>query len=256
MIGLVASLLLVGILWYFFRTSNAVPVLMFHKIDPEHQDSLTVSVQQFEQRMQWLLDHHYQPITLEQLVASVDHKQPLPPRPVLITFDDAYVNNLTYALPVLQRLNLTAVLFVPTAFVGQCNQWDGCTEPLMTTEQLKQLAPTFELALHSHQHLNYKNLLINDIQADLTQNISAFDALGIPYIRAFAYPYGGRPKDRATKRAMQDTMQQAGIRIAFRIGNRRNRFPVNNRFEWQRLDIRGTDSMVRFVRQVRFGKLI
>ncbi|RYZ15837.1 MAG: hypothetical protein EOP49_52480, partial [Sphingobacteriales bacterium] len=204
MIGLVASLLLVGILWYFFRTSNAVPVLMFHKIDPEHQDSLTVSVQQFEQRLQWLLNHHYQPITLEQLVAAVDQKQPLPPRPVLITFDDAYVNNLTYALPVLQRLNLTAVLFVPTAFIGQCNQWDGCTESLMTTEQLKQLAPTFELALHSHRHLNYKTLSVSDIQADLTHNITAFDALGIPYVRAFAYPYGGRPKDRATKRAMQE----------------------------------------------------
>ena len=89
MMGLVAVLLLVGILWYFFRTSKALPVLMFHKIDPERQDSLTVSVQQFEQRLQWLTDHHYQTITLEQLVALVEQHQPLPPRPVLITFDDA-----------------------------------------------------------------------------------------------------------------------------------------------------------------------
>ena len=256
MIWLGASLVAVFIVWYFLRTSSGLPVLMFHKVDPERQDSLTVSIQQFELQLQWLKNRNYQTITLEQLITSVEQQKPLPARSILITFDDAYVNNLTHALPVLQRFGMNAVLFVPTAFVGKCNEWDGCTEPLMSADQLKQLLPTFELALHSHQHLNYKTVTLSDIQADITQNRTAFDALQLPYGWALAYPYGGRPKDSATKRAMKDIMQQLGIRLAFRIGNRLNRFPVGDRFELQRLDIRGTDSMARFARKVRFGKLI
>lgn len=256
MMWLLAGLVAVGLVWYFFRTSKALPVLMFHKIDAERQDALTVSVAQFEQQLQWLQAHRYQSITLEQLTAAVDQEKPLPARSVLITFDDAYVNNLTHALPVLQSFRMNAVLFVPTAFVGQCNQWDGCTEPLMTAEQLRQLQPTFELALHSHQHLNYKHLNATEIQTDLARNTAAFDALKVPYARAFAYPYGGRPKNPALNEAMKTVLNESGIRLAFRIGNRLNRFPVNDRFELQRLDIRGTDSVARFARKVRFGKIL
>lgn len=256
MMWLVAILLVSCLVWYFFRTSNTLPVLMFHKIDPERQDFLTVSAPQLEQQLQWLQTRHYQPVTLQEVIAAQQQNRPLPARSVLITFDDAYVNNLDYALPLLQRFRMKAVLFVPTAFVGQCNEWDGCTDPLMTSDQLRQLLPTFELALHSHRHLNYKHLNSNEIKEDLNQNIAAFEKLGLPYTRAFAYPYGGRPKDPATKRAMQEVMEQSGIQLAFRIGNRLNRFPLRNRFELQRLDIRGTDSLAVFARKVRFGKLL
>ncbi|MGA0555848.1 polysaccharide deacetylase family protein [Larkinella sp. VNQ87] len=255
MIGLSVLVLVGGAVWYFFRTSKALAVLMFHKIDPERQDSLTVSVRQLEQQLAWLQTHRYQIVTLRDVMTAIDQNRPLPPRSVLLTFDDGYVNNLTYALPVLQRFGRQAVVFVPTAFVGQCNQWDGCTEPLMNPEQLRQLLPTFELALHSHQHLNYKNRSADEIRTDLQQNLNAFDALNLPYVRAFAYPYGGRPNDPAIKQAMQQAMTEAGIRVAFRIGNRLNRFPIQNRYELQRLDIRGTDSLARFVRKVRWGKL-
>jgi peptidoglycan/xylan/chitin deacetylase (PgdA/CDA1 family) len=256
MIWLGVSLLVGYLVWHFFRTVNALPVLMFHKVDAEQQDALTVSVPQLEQQLAWLQAHHYQTVTLKQLIAKVERQQPLPARPVLITFDDAYVNNLTLALPVLQRFGMNAVLFVPTAFVGKCNEWDGCTEPLMTSDQLKQLLPTFELALHSHEHLNYKNRTVPEIQADISRNMTTFDTMNLPYARAFAYPYGGRPKDITIKKAMKDAMQRSGIQLAFRIGNRLNRFPVGDRFELQRLDIRGTDSLAQFVRKVRFGKLI
>ncbi|GAB3261992.1 hypothetical protein GCM10027347_27390 [Larkinella harenae] len=229
---------------------------MFHKVDPEQHDALTVSVDQLTQQLTWLKTNHYQTITLEQLTAAVAFKQPLPARSVLITFDDAYLNNLLYAHPVLEQFGMRAVLFVPTAFVGQCNEWDGCTDPLLTTEQLRQMQPTFELALHSHRHLNYKKLSATEIQTDLEQNIAAFEALDLPHHLAFAYPYGGRPKDPATRQVMQQVMQQLKIPLAFRIGNRLNRFPVSNRYELQRLDIRGTDSINAFIRKVRWGKLL
>ena len=51
MIGLGALVIVGGAVWYFFRTSKALAVLMFHKIAPERQDALTVSIEQLEQQL-------------------------------------------------------------------------------------------------------------------------------------------------------------------------------------------------------------
>jgi peptidoglycan/xylan/chitin deacetylase (PgdA/CDA1 family) len=174
---------------------------------------------------------------------------------VLLTFDDAYVSTLTHALPLLRRFGMTAVVFVPTAHVGGSNEWDGGGEPLMDVEQLRQLAPTFELALHSHRHPNYRRLGADAIRTDLFDNVAAMRATGLPFLPAFAFPYGGRPKDRATNEAMRDAMRQAGIKLAFRIGGRLNRLPLRDRYEVQRIDINGTDTMRSFARKVRLAKI-
>jgi len=50
------------------------------------------------------------------VLATVRHGRPLPPRAVLITFDDAYLDFAEHAWPVLRRLSLPATLFVPTAY--------------------------------------------------------------------------------------------------------------------------------------------
>ncbi|WP_128546413.1 polysaccharide deacetylase family protein [Larkinella soli] len=233
-----------------------MPVLMYHKIHPDRPDALTVTVPQFEAQLDWLRKNRYRTVSLQQLTDAVEHNRPLPARTVLITFDDAYVNNLTYALPLLRRFDMRAAVFVPTAYLGGFNEWDGGTEPLLNPEQLREMMPVFELALHSHRHRNYKTLPLPEMEADIRENLAAFQRLDLPFIPALAYPYGGRPKDPAQKLAMQDILRKAGVGLAFRIGNRLNRFPAADRFELQRLDIRGTDSMGRFVRKIRFGKLL
>jgi hypothetical protein len=43
--------------------------------------------------------------------------------------------------------------------------------------------------------------------------------------------------------------------MAFRIGNRVNRFPFKNKFEIQRIDIKGQDSLTTFKWKLRLGKL-
>jgi peptidoglycan/xylan/chitin deacetylase (PgdA/CDA1 family)/glycosyltransferase involved in cell wall biosynthesis len=52
------------------------------------------------------------------VLASLDGGPALPPRPVLVTFDDAYRNNLEFAKPILEELGIPMTLFVPTDFVG------------------------------------------------------------------------------------------------------------------------------------------
>lgn len=230
---------------------------MYHKVDPERSDRLTVMVSQLAEQLDYLSSAGYHFVPLEAVLAYFNGSgTALPERPVLITFDDGYRNNLIYALPVLQRQHIPAVVFVPTAFIGEKNNWDGGTDPLMTVDELRHLTRHgVELAYHSHQHLNYRHLSADEIGDDIRENMSAAHTLDLPFSPAFAYPYGGRPRDMATYRGMQAAMREVGIQLAFRIGNRINSLPFNNPLEINRIDVRGTDSFSLFKRKVSRGRL-
>ena len=259
-----AMLLFVAILGFILHNrQQGLRVLMYHKVDPTHTDMLTVTIEQLREHLAFLQTAGYSIITMPQLLAfTQDKTNSLPKRPVLITFDDAYENNLIYALPILKEHHTPATIFVPTAFVGGVNEWDSngglsTADILLTAGQLKGLTlNNISLAYHSHRHINYKHTALADIKSDLQANIQTAQSLDLPMVAAFAYPYGGRPKKDLPNMAMQQEMERLGIQLAFRIGNRINPLPIRQRYDINRIDVRGTDSMADFKRKVRWGKLI
>jgi peptidoglycan/xylan/chitin deacetylase (PgdA/CDA1 family)/glycosyltransferase involved in cell wall biosynthesis len=111
-----------GIFAMFRRTNRErLTVLLYHGVrgaaGPEQIDNLHVPESEFRRQMKWLR-RKFTPVTLDQALAGLEGRSPLPNRPVLVTFDDAYRNNLTVAAPILSELGIPAVLFVPTQFVG------------------------------------------------------------------------------------------------------------------------------------------
>ncbi len=107
-----------------------VPILMYHSIsdDPEPGVSpyyrVNASPAVFRQHMQFLADHDYHTISLDQLVSA------FPKKPVVLTFDDGFRDFYTEAFPVLQEHGFTATVFLPTAFIGgsrsvQGSRFDG-----------------------------------------------------------------------------------------------------------------------------------
>jgi peptidoglycan/xylan/chitin deacetylase (PgdA/CDA1 family) len=126
----------------------------------------------------------------------------------------------------------------------------------MSVEQLKSIDhDVVEIGLHSCDHKNFKNLTPAQIDADVRENIASLKTMGIPFVPAFAYPYGGRPKDKTTYKSMAESFSNAGIKLAFRIGNRVNRLPIRNAFEVKRISIRGTDSMWTFRTKLTKGRV-
>jgi peptidoglycan/xylan/chitin deacetylase (PgdA/CDA1 family) len=103
-------------------------VLTYHHIaepdpvypyDPEVADA---TPRDFRQQL-GVLRRHFSVIDVEALCAAIgsDNKidaRRLPPNPVLITFDDAYLSCRDTAVPMLQEHGFTAVFFVPTGYVG------------------------------------------------------------------------------------------------------------------------------------------
>lgn len=249
-------LLLIGIqTMTLMPKPQGIRVLMYHKVSTEKSDYLTVTTAQLESHLKHLQSLDYQYITAQQLLDFYLEKKPLPDRPVLLTFDDGYVNNLEWAYPILKRYDAKATIFIPSSFVGDTNVWDKGNDRIMTVAQLKNLDPSvFELALHSHAHNNFKNMPLETIEHDVQQNIAFFRGNHIPFTPVLAYPYGGRPKG-ADFSKMVEMLKKHNIKAAFRIGNWVNAFTTHELYELKRIDIRGTDSLEDFKKKVKKGRV-
>jgi peptidoglycan/xylan/chitin deacetylase (PgdA/CDA1 family) len=230
---------------------------MYHKVAGSMPDSLTTTADMLELELAYLAEKGYQTISFLDLKESVETGKNLPKKPVIITFDDAYVNFRTHALPVLQRLQLKATLFVPVAFMGKTNLWDHGNEKILSVEELKQIQDDgkIEIGIHSFLHRSYAEMAPEDMKEDLE---NCFNTLAFHHIRTsrvLAYPYGGYPKkDTELKDLMKELFKKMDLWFAVRIGNRINPIPLKDRYEIKRIDIRGTDSFRTFRTKLTHGR--
>lgn len=107
-----------------------VLVLNYHMVNRMFI-SLAIDPEDFDWQMKYLVDHGYHTISPEELYAFLEGKGTLPDRPVLITFDDGYVDNYTNAYPILKKYNLKATIFIVTGFVSERKgylTWDQLRE--------------------------------------------------------------------------------------------------------------------------------
>ncbi len=235
--------------WFFRR---GLRVLMYHRTSLVMADEQTVPAMQFRRQLMWLRAEGFEFVTVADVM-----KGALSERSVLVTFDDAYLDTFEIAAPILRELNVPAVVFVPTAFVGQKSSWDSDALPLMNLPQLQALASGgFEIGLHSHRHQNYATLTAAQVAADVRESLAVLNEGGVPPVPALAYPYGGRPRGEQALRAMKSELAANGVRLAFRIGNRINRLPLSDVLEVQRLSVRGDCDFSSFQRKIRWGRLL
>ncbi len=89
-----------------------LPIIMYHSLlkDPQLAGPYVLSPAQFEDDLLYLKQHGYETVSSAQLMDFVHGRGELPPKPVMITFDDGQYNNLLYGLPLLQKYGMHAVL--------------------------------------------------------------------------------------------------------------------------------------------------
>ena len=135
-LGVVAALILsVFFALLFFDNRNAVPVLNYHQINDTEKNSLTVNTEQFAAQMKYLHDAGYTTITMTDMLNAWDNGAPLPDRPVIITFDDGYMDNYRHAFPILKQYGHKATVFIVTDYVNTYPNyitWDNAREMLQS----------------------------------------------------------------------------------------------------------------------------
>jgi peptidoglycan/xylan/chitin deacetylase (PgdA/CDA1 family) len=181
-------------------TANAspIPILVYHQIAEAPKKGapfrgLYVSPAAFARQMALLKLLGYQGLSMTDVQPYLrGEKQG---KVVGITFDDGYLNNLTNALPALQKHGFSSTCYVVDGLLGQTNVWDsqiGIDQtPLMTAEELLQWqAGGQEVGAHTKDHVDLS--VISELAAwkQIANSKPALQTLlGKPVIH-FCYPYG------------------------------------------------------------------
>jgi peptidoglycan/xylan/chitin deacetylase (PgdA/CDA1 family)/glycosyltransferase involved in cell wall biosynthesis len=140
----------------------------------------------------------------------------LPRRPVLVTFDDGYVDLATEALPVLDAEGVPAAVFAVSALLGGTNEWDQAIGApaleLLDAKQLAELVPHgIDIGGHGRTHRPLRSLPPDQLEQETHGAVAELVAQGLPTPRVFSYPHG--EYDAAACAAVRD----AGMEAAFTV---------------------------------------
>jgi len=175
----------------------SLPILMYHSISAEGPAATAryrVSPQAFETQLGYLRDAGFTSVPLGQWLSAVRRRQPLPPRPVVITFDDGYRDFEANAWPVLQRYGFGALVFLVADLIGDTARWDadhGEPLPLMGWSEIRRLVSQgIEFGAHSATHRPMTGLTPAEIAREAIRSRVVIER-GLGHgVEAFAYPYG------------------------------------------------------------------
>jgi peptidoglycan/xylan/chitin deacetylase (PgdA/CDA1 family) len=208
------------------------PILLYHKIiDDEPVSRYNVYPADFTQQMQALKDWGYTPIPISMLEGVIRKGGKLPPRPIVITFDDGHLNVFQNAFPVMQQHGFIGVTYI----VANRFEADGFTG---VNELNEMIAAGWEIGSHTYTH---PDLTLNHPIANFEVKQSRFDIakrLDID-VRTFAYPFGKFDEVIAGK------VFDAGYKAAMGLGRSWIHTP-DTRFYLSRIEIHGGWTIEQF----------
>lgn len=180
----------------------AIPVLMYHSVSDVATRGFrtwAVPAQQFDDQMQHLFESGYTTLTVSELFEA-RRRGAVPQRCVLLTFDDAFEDFSSTALPIMEKYGIKSTLFVPTAFVEGTSRWlrniGEEDRSIMSWQQILDAAERgVEIGAHTHSHQMLDLLGHQAAENEIAKSKRLLEShLGHP-LRTFAYPFGYRTPD-------------------------------------------------------------
>lgn len=185
-----------------------IPILMYHEVRPNNPGKDVITPAEFEKDLIYLTENGYHMIDMTQLIDYVYTDKMLPPNPIIITFDDGYLNNYHYALPLLKKYDIKIVLSVIGKNADDFSRYpsENLDYAHATWDQLKEMIDTGLVEVQNHTYdlhkitdkrygckqasgeslSRYEQVLINDI---MTFQEEIYLKTGtVP--NTFTYPYG------------------------------------------------------------------
>jgi peptidoglycan/xylan/chitin deacetylase (PgdA/CDA1 family) len=221
------------------RSVVKVPILMYHyiRVNPNPRDSmgfaLSVTPDDFRRQMDLLSERRYNPIVFEELRAYWSGQQPLPPRPVILTFDDGYADFYTTAYPILRQHSFKAVAYVVPGFLNGPNY--------MSTAQVQELdAHGIEIGSHTVSHTDLTKVNPSQLTYQLTESKRVLEQIVGHPVLDFCYPSG--MINPAVAAAVQAAGYQSATTTQPGVAH-----SVPDRFAWTRQRVAGGQSLERFV---------
>ncbi len=205
-------------------------VLVYHTISSPPQPlpgDIDIPAERFEQQLRWLSRWR----RIAKLPETL--RAPESDRLVAITFDDGFRDNLTVALPLLERFEMPITLFVTAGFVGR--------EGYLSPEELREISrhPLVTIGAHGFWHRHFTRLPLLDARRELIESRRLLSHLTGTTVDFMAWPYG------ECDAHLEQLSEECGYRASWSVwkGN-------NARHSRWRVPLGCRDNMGRFIAKV------
>lgn len=215
---------------------GVLPVIMYHSVleDPSRAGEYVVSPETLEADFRYLKEHGYRTLTAAEAYAVAAAGEDFPEKSVMLTFDDGFLNNLTYALPLLEKYGFTAVV----AVVGSYSETYSDTpdaNPMyayLSWEEICALASSGRVEIANHSYAmhrtwprkgsarrrgesaeEYRSAFLDDTAR--TQELLAAHCGLVPVV--YAYPFG------SVGEGSGEMLAQLGFQTALTCTEKQNR---------------------------------
>lgn len=202
--------------------------LVYHTIsdhDSPLESNIDISPARFESHLEWLAARRGKVARLEQLL-----EVPASSGLIALTFDDGFRDNLTVALPLLEKYGLPMTMFMVAGYIGE--------EGFLDAGELKELAkhPLVTIGSHGLWHRPFTALTDEEATYEFRQSKERIEDAIEGRIDLFAYPYGD------CNSRIERLCEQAGYSAAWSVWNGRN-----TRFSLWRVPLGTHDNIPRLV---------
>lgn len=188
-----------------------VSIIMYHSIlkDPARSNKYTITPAVLEEDLKYIKANGYETITISDLISYVYADKPLPPKPIILTFDDGHYNNYGYLYPLLEKYDMKAVISIVGSYTDKFSEtneanlnysylrWKDINE-LISSGRIEFQNHTYNLHDNTHGRIGakkkngesddeYKKILeedINKLQNEFKENTGYVPT-------CFTYPFGG-----------------------------------------------------------------
>jgi peptidoglycan/xylan/chitin deacetylase (PgdA/CDA1 family) len=266
---LIASFCIVLIiLYYSYRYAwwrkaidyNYPRILMYHMVrEPitgKKFNSLRVSPAKFEKQIAYLAQNGWQSFTMSEVMKLKDK---LPPKSVVVTFDDGYRDNLINALPILQKYNFKATIYLVVD--RHDRDWSGQRkaknvgaglkdEPKLSDDEVKELIESglVEIGAHTITHANLSRLTQEQKEYEIYQSKKEIEEKFAIECESFAYPFG--IYDDMDREIVEKSGYKSAVTTKVGIADIKS----CDAFEIPRITVSGKDNLIAFKLKLKSAK--
>ncbi len=202
-------------------------VLVYHTISEPQAPTFcdeTISPKRFAEQLQWL-SRRRQVVPLLETLRKSERS-----RLVAISFDDGYRDNLTVALPLLEKFSLPVTVFVVAGFVDR----DG----YLSEEELREMSrhPLVTIGAHGLWHRDFNRLSADEARFELSESRRLLEDIIHQKVDLLAWPFG------ECNAALERLSAECGYRASWSVWKGTN----GSHSRW-RVPLGRRDGLIRFI---------
>lgn len=185
-----------------------VPIIMYHQVKNSNFGKDVISPYEFKSDLEYLKKNGYHTITMTELIDYVYDDKELPENPIILSFDDGYLNTYKYVFPLLKKYNMKIVLSIVGKSTDDFSKVvdNNVNYAHMTWDEVKEVKESGLVDIQNHSYNMHKvkngrygcgqmaNEPISHYEQVITEDILKFQeqAESKADIRpnTFTYPYG------------------------------------------------------------------